>query len=129
MPALQIEHGPEQRGCVLLVEDEVLIRAMLAEELRGNDLCVVEAANADEAWDYLQTGGSADVVFSDIQMPGSMDGIELARRISAEYPDIKIIITSGNAGLRQLAGANSFISKPYSIENAAKVTLQTIAQK
>jgi PleD family two-component response regulator len=66
---------------VLLVEDEVLIRSVIAETLRDAGLLVIEAANADEAWSYLQTGASVDLVFSDIQMPGSMDGIELARKV------------------------------------------------
>lgn len=126
MPAQRAEQQPERPACILLVEDEVLIRAMLAEELRSHDVCVVEAGNADEAWAYLQAGGAADLVFSDIQMPGSMDGVELARRIQVQYPDIKIIITSGNAGLRRLAGLHHFIAKPYGIESATQVALQTI---
>jgi len=126
LPAHRAEQEPERPACILLVEDEVLIRAMVAEEMRNHDVCVVEAGNADEAWAYLQAGGVADLVFSDIQMPGSMDGMELARRIQAQYPAIKIIITSGNAGMRRLAGMHHFIAKPYGIENATKMALQTI---
>ncbi len=114
---------PDRPVCVLVVEDEILVRAVLAEELRAECLCVVEAANADEAWAYLQAGGQADLVFSDIQMPGSMDGVELARQIQTSFPDIKIILTSGNPGMRRKVGPSRFIAKPYSIDEATAVTL------
>jgi CheY-like chemotaxis protein len=120
---------PDRPACVLVVEDEILVRAVLAEELRAESLCVVEAANADEAWAYLQAGGPADLVFSDIQMPGSMDGVELARQISARFPEIKIILTSGNPGMRRKASPSLFIAKPYSIDEAAAVTLATLGLK
>jgi CheY-like chemotaxis protein len=117
---------PDRPACVLVVEDEILVRAVLAEELRAESLCVVEAANADEAWAYLQSGGQADLVFSDIQMPGSMDGFELARQIKDQFPDIKIILTSGNPSMRRKAGHSLFIAKPYSIDRAAAVPLETL---
>jgi CheY-like chemotaxis protein len=120
--------GPEavRLPHVLLVEDDVMIRAMLGEELRQNGVRVVEAGNADEAWNYLQAGGAADLVFSDIQMPGSMDGFELADRIRTQFPSLKIILTSGNPGPRNLAGSSIFISKPYGIEKATKLALEAI---
>ena len=56
---------------VLVVEDEALIRILIAEELRTAGLSVIEASNADEAWSYATAGGPIDVLFSDFQMPGS----------------------------------------------------------
>ncbi len=126
LPGSGVGPEPVRLPHVLLVEDEVLIRAMLAEELRLSGVCVVEAANADEAWNYLQAGGAADLVFSDIQMPGSMDGFELAKRIRTQYPSLKIILTSGNPGPRDIAAANTFISKPYGIDYATKLALQAV---
>lgn len=111
---------------VLLVEDEVLIRAMLAEALRGAGLCVVEAANADEAWDYLQAGGQAALLFSDIQMPGSMNGVELARRVKERFPGIKLLLTSGNPGPKNITELAPFLAKPYRLDAAAKMALDTL---
>jgi CheY-like chemotaxis protein len=116
-------------GHVLLVEDEVVVRALLADELRGAGLCVVEAANADEAWAYLQAGGPADLVFSDVRMPGSMDGIELRRRVRAEFPSAKIIITSGNAGQTVPGEVDAFLQKPYSFNKAVEITVRLLGRE
>ncbi len=124
--------SPEQEGAparVLLVEDEVLIRALLAEELRAAGLNVIEAATADEAWDYLVAGGRADLVFSDVTMPGSFDGVELTRRIKETYPQMKIIITSGNPGPRNIAAIGTFLPKPYQLDRAAALTLNALGLK
>jgi CheY-like chemotaxis protein len=111
---------------VLVVEDEVVVRALLADELRAADLTVVEAANADEAWAYLQSGGQADLMLSDVRMPGSMDGIELRRRVRAEFPGIKIVITSGNLGPVIPGEVDAFLPKPYSFAKAVDVVLHLI---
>jgi CheY-like chemotaxis protein len=103
---------------VLLVEDEVLIRANLAEELRELNFSVIEAANAQEAWSYLQSGNRPDLVFSDVRMPGPYDGLELARRIQDHFPEIKVILTSGNLGPAQKPAGVLFLPKPYRIEHA-----------
>ena len=85
-------------GHVLIVEDDVLIRVLLADELRDAGLRVIEAANADEALSIFEAGAQVDLLFTDVQMPGSMDGVELARRIKTIHPALPIILTSGNAG-------------------------------
>ena len=114
---------------VLLVEDEMVIRALLAEELRSHGLMVVEAANADEAWAYLQTGGAADLVFSDVTMPGSMNGVELVRRVKAEYPATKAILTSGNPGTDNIEALGLFLPKPFRLFAAATAALQSLGVK
>jgi CheY-like chemotaxis protein len=103
---------------VLLVEDEILIRKNLADELREVNIRVIEAASAAEAWDYLQSGHQPDLVFSDVKMPGPYDGLELVRRIQSQFPDLKIIITSGNLGPEQRPAGVLFLPKPYRIEHA-----------
>jgi CheY-like chemotaxis protein len=113
---------------ILLVEDEVVIRALLAEELRGLGLSVIEAANADEAWAYLQAGGQVNLVFSDVTMPGSMNGVELVRRVRTHYPEVKTVITSGNPGPGNIAELGVFLPKPYRLETAAKVALQSLGE-
>lgn len=103
---------------ILLVEDEVLIRLMIADELRSAGFYVLEASNADEAWEILESALPVDLLFTDIQMPGEMDGIALASRARARNPDLKLIITSGRhleAGVDAHIGAGEFVSKPYSL--------------
>jgi CheY-like chemotaxis protein len=98
---------------ILIVEDEVLTRMGLAEDLRDAGYFVVEASNADDAMAYLKTGSQIDLVFSDIQMPGSMDGLELARRLRVERPSLPVILSSGGRGPE---GVATFITKPYRME-------------
>ena len=101
---------------ILIVEDEVLTRMALAEDLREAGYSVVEASNADEALVYLNTGSRIDLVFSDIRMPGSMDGLELARRLRVERPALPVILASG--GTERIA---TFIAKPYRMEQVLSV--------
>jgi two-component system, response regulator PdtaR len=110
--AFEVSPKAESAQVVLLVEDEVLVRTPVAHTLRGAGFIVVEAANADEAWSYLRSGASVDLVFSDIQMPGSMDGVELARRIKENFDQIVIILTSGKGALPP-SNDHYFIGKPY----------------
>ena len=63
---------------ILVVEDEVLIRALIAEELRLEGFSVIEADRADDALTYIKAGAQVDLVFSDIQTPGSLNGLQLA---------------------------------------------------
>ena len=73
---------------ILIVEDEVLIRALIAEELRLAGFSVIECDRADEALTYLGVGEEVDLVFSDINTPGSLDGLQLAETLRGKYPDI-----------------------------------------
>src|SRR3546814_931318 len=91
------DRPPEpENATVLVVEDEVLIRLMVSDELRDAGFRVVEAANADDAMAYLQAGEPADLVFSDVRMPGSMDGIALAEKLRSDFPHVRIVLTSGH---------------------------------
>jgi CheY-like chemotaxis protein len=100
---------------VLLVEDEVLVRLSIAEDLRQGGLTVLEAAHADEASTILASHAAGiGVVLTDIQMPGSMDGMALARMIRERYPGLRIAVLSG-ASPKVLAGvpADVVLTKPY----------------
>ncbi len=84
------------RPRILIVEDEVLIRIMVSDELRDAGYEVIEAATADEAVEILQTALPFDLVFSDVRMPGSMDGLGLLACVRARFPALPVIITSGH---------------------------------
>jgi CheY-like chemotaxis protein len=99
---------------ILIAEDDVLIRDPLAEYLRGAGYLIVEAANAEEAIAVFAANIPIDVVFSDIQMPGSMDGLGLARWIRRHHPGVRIAITSGAGNAAGAAEvAEVFLVKPY----------------
>lgn len=112
---------------VLVIEDEALIRTALAEELRYAGLTVVEAVSADEGWSYLQAGGRADLVFSDVHLPGSMDGLELARRVRKYYPDLHVVLTSGRVTHQD--ETEKFLPKPYAFDEAVNIVLKTLGLK
>jgi CheY-like chemotaxis protein len=101
---------------ILVAEDEVLTRMSLAETLREAGYFVVEASNADEAMAYLKTGSPIDLVFSDIHMPGSMNGVELARRLRVDRPSLPVILSS--AGTAETA---TFVTKPFGMERVLSI--------
>lgn len=100
---------------ILIVEDEFLLRLDSAETIEHAGFEVVQAANADEAIAILEARPEIRVVFTDIQMPGSMDGLKLARFVRDRWPPIKIIVISGRvvAGEDDLPAGSLFLSKPY----------------
>ncbi len=99
------------KATVLLVEDEPLIRVDMAEGLRIAGFVVLEAASADDALDYLAIGKRVDIVMTDIQMPGELDGLDLARIVLDQFKDIPVVLTSAYR-LSDTLGL-PFIPKPY----------------
>ena len=115
---LSATKSPAQREArqpvVLVVEDEVLIRSVVAEYLRISGNLVVEAANAAEAIAVFAAGVPIDILFSDIQMPGTMDGLGLARWVYRNRAGIHVVLTSGYAdAARATEVAKLFFPKPY----------------
>jgi CheY-like chemotaxis protein len=100
---------------VLVVEDEVLLRMNAAEMIGDAGFDVVEAGNADEAIAILEARPDIHIVFTDIQMPGSMDGLKLAGFVRDRWPPIKIVATSGFVSVRKddLPEGSRFVPKPY----------------
>ncbi len=102
---------------VLVVEDEVLIRLMIAEYLREFGYRVLEARNGDEAKRILGDDGDVGVVFSDVRMPGSIDGLALARWISRNKPEVGVLLTSAHMapaeGAEVEPAARTLLRKPY----------------
>lgn len=89
---------------MLVVEDEILVRMVIADYLRECGYRVIEAGNAAEALTVLQSSEPVDVVFSDVQMPGEMDGFGLARWVRQNRPGLAVLLTSGNARAAKAAG-------------------------
>jgi two-component sensor histidine kinase/DNA-binding response OmpR family regulator len=80
---------------VLVVEDEMLLRMRAVDIVEDAGFTPIEAANADEALAILESRSDVDLLFTDIQMPGSMDGLKLAYAVHERWPSIKIILVSG----------------------------------
>jgi len=111
-----VEH--QQTHTVLVVEDELMVRMPIAEYLRDCGYNVLEAANASEAIAAVDAEGPVSLVFSDIRMPGTMDGVGLAEWFQSHYPAVPVLLTSGYNGGRALTSTSTprsrFIEKPYS---------------
>lgn len=103
---------------VLLVEDELFIRLVTAEVLRAEGF--VEARHGDEARALLDDPAGFDVLFTDVRMPGTLDGIDVALHARRRHPFIPVLVASGYAAHRlkrlgSLDPAAVFMSKPYSL--------------
>jgi CheY-like chemotaxis protein len=100
---------------VLVVEDEPLLRLLAAESLVEVGYEVVEAADAGAALKVLQTRGDVELIFTDIHMPGALDGLGLARTVNTRWPRIRLLLTSGRERPSQgaIPEEGRFIEKPY----------------
>jgi CheY-like chemotaxis protein len=122
---------PQQRlSAILVVEDELFVRFLISDALRDAGYEVFEAFNADEALDILDSGVTVDLVFSDVRMPGSIDGLGLLAHVRTNSPDLPVLITSGHlpADLALADGATQFLAKPYLIEHAIKLVSEALAK-
>ena len=84
-----------QNVLVLLVEDEVLVRLVACDGLEAAGFTVVEANDAQEALDVLASRSDIGVLFTDVNMPGALDGLDLAELVHLRWPHIKLVVTSG----------------------------------
>jgi CheY-like chemotaxis protein len=99
---------------VLVVEDEMLLRMRAVDMVEDAGYTSVEAVNADEAVAILESRSDIALLFTDIQMPGSMDGLKLAHAVHARWPPIRIILVSGQLKLAdmQIPADSRFFGKP-----------------
>jgi CheY-like chemotaxis protein len=105
---------PAIRPTILVVEDEVLVRLDIAYYLRSRGYRVLEAGSAHEAIQLLIADPSVDLVFSDISMPGNLNGIDLARWVRNKRSRVPVLLTSGTANNVQLASReHAVVEKPY----------------
>jgi two-component system, response regulator PdtaR len=98
---------------VLIVEDEFLVRDMVQTALEDAGYEVVVAASADAAIAILEARADIYLVFTDIDMPGSMDGLKLAACVRDRWPPVHIIITTGKSRPEEIPANALFIPKPY----------------
>lgn len=101
---------------VLLVEDEILIRLATAELLRSEGYSVLEASSAGEARVLFASGHRLDAVITDVQMPGELDGVMLARIIKEVSPTLPVVLVSGQFDPAEGHPADRFLRKPCSPE-------------
>lgn len=119
-----------QREAVLVVEDESLIRMCIATELADAGFEVFEARDADAAIAILETNLNIRLVFTDIDMPGSMDGLMLAAAVRNRWPPVKIIVTSGHVAMNDadMPDGQRFFAKPYDGSLVAGAIREMIAR-
>ena len=118
-----------KRPVVLIVEDDFLLRLDAVDMVAAAGFEVVDAANADQAIEILEARPDITVMFTDIQMPGSMDGLKLARAVRGRWPPIKIVATSGHLFVeeKELPEGGRFLPKPYSPYQVTSVLREVIS--
>ncbi len=106
------------KKAILVVEDEVLVRLATRDGIEAAGFDVHDAHDADEAIQLLEAHPDIGLIFTDVDMPGSMDGVKLAHYVRNRWPPVKIIVTSGfkNISADQLPTGSVFLSKPYQPE-------------
>ena len=122
--------GTNDTTTVLVVEDEALICEMISQALQEHGFRVCAVANAGDALRYLIDGLPADVLFTDINLPGEMDGALLAQRARDMRPDLPVVFASGRLSLLdQLRGVPraACLPKPYSPLHACEVVEELVA--
>ncbi len=116
---------------VLLVEDEPLVRMCAADILEDEGFQVIEAATAPAALSILEKRDDVTALFTDIDMPGGMNGLELAGIVHARWPHIALVVTSGRyrVGADHLPGNGIFIGKPYAAAAPVRIIRELIRQR
>ena len=106
---------------VLVVEDEFLVMMSITADLIAEGYDVLTASNADKAIEILESRNDIETIFTDIEMPGSMDGLKLAQAVRYRWPPVNIVITSGKQPRHNDLPKNiGFVAKPYDIKDVLK---------
>lgn len=115
---------------VLVVEDEFLIRMLVSDHLRETGYTVVEACSGDEAITMLKSGVPVDLVFTDVRMPGQIDGLGLLAYVRRTRPGTPVVMTSGHlaSALALAGGAVGFLPKPCGLDSIAEAISTAIRQ-
>ena len=119
-----------EKIAVLVVEDEPITRMDVVEQLEEGGFKVFEASDADRAIKILETNPAIRILFTDIDMPGSMDGLKLAAAVRDRWPPIRIVVASGlrKVNMDALPDNSRFFSKPYNVNEIA-ATMRHMVQR
>jgi two-component system, response regulator PdtaR len=114
-------HPTDLPPVVLIVEDEPLVRMIAADVFLENGLDVLEAPHADGALALLNDHADIDVLFTDINMPGALNGVDLAWEVYRRWPNVALMITSArqSAAIEDMPSTATFVPKPYDLEKIA----------
>lgn len=121
---------PAVNTTVLVIEDEIFVRLDLSEALEARGYFVRHAGSADDALHILERDSTIGVVFTDIKMDGSMDGIELAHVIKDQWPEIIIVYSSGNIPEKGVLGpvGVKLLPKPYDPDRLQSVLMEVATE-
>jgi CheY-like chemotaxis protein len=116
---------------VLVVEDDALIRMGTADQLVQEGYEVLEAGSAAEALAIIRARPEVRVLFTDIDMPGEFDGMELAERVHQRWPEVLLLVTSGRHSLseRDIPDHGMFLSKPYAGEKLSEALTELFRKR
>lgn len=124
-------HQPTGQEKILVVEDEEDVRHLVCRLLAGLGYRIVDAIDGKSALERLEADPEVSLLFTDVVLPGGMNGPDIAREAQSRRPDIKVLYTSGYTGnaiqqLEALGGNVRLISKPYAIEDLAQMVRETL---
>ena len=119
-----------KKTVILVVEDEAVIRMGAVQMLEEAGFAVVEASNAHDAVEILENRNDVRAIFTDVNMPGTLDGLRLARKVRDRWPPIHLIVTSGlvSPSDDDLPPGGRFIRKPYDPEHVIDTIRELLRQ-
>jgi two-component system, cell cycle sensor histidine kinase and response regulator CckA len=125
---------PQGTGTVLLVEDDALVRKVAQQSLSTLGYTVMEAETGDAALEVINSGVLPDVLFSDISLPGTLDGYALACQVVEQYSGVNVLLTTGAdsaklAGSGVDAGRFALLRKPYTPATLAEAVQKLLAPR
>src|ERR1700680_906702 len=128
--AIMVLHQTVVPPKVLVVEDEMMVRMRAMDIVEDAGFTPIEAVNADEALAILESRSDIELLFTDIQMPGSMDGVKLAHAVHERWPSIKIILVSGQltTGEVDKPTDSRFFGKPLEVKQMVAEMQDMIGQ-
>ncbi len=111
---------------ILIVEDVVLVRMLIADLLQDEGYKIIEAANAKEALRVLRARPDVPVVITDVEMPPGPTGFDLAAQVREQWPYIQVLVTSGRMSPADLPEGVAFVPKPWTAESLARCVHEAV---
>ncbi|OYU89874.1 MAG: hypothetical protein CFE29_12620 [Bradyrhizobiaceae bacterium PARB1] len=119
--------GYAHRSTALVVENDEAQRTLVSLLLEESEMDVIECESAEAAVLVLEeSGNNVSMVFTDVELAGMMDGVELACLAKQRYPDLKVVVTSGAPRVRRLPDGTLFMAKPWSPIDVLRVAQQAL---